>query len=57
MNQFAEGYDVIGDVHGCATQLEVLLDTLGYRASATSVPYEHPGRQTGDLRRRSDRPG
>jgi len=57
MNQFAEGYDVIGDVHGCATQLEVLLDTLGYRASATSVPYEHPCRQTGDLRRRSDRPG
>ena len=24
-------YDVIGDVHGCATKLEALLGELGYR--------------------------
>jgi hypothetical protein len=27
----ARGYDLIGDVHGCAHTLEHLLDTLGYR--------------------------
>lgn len=28
------GYDLIGDVHGCAHSLEHLLDTLGYRQQA-----------------------
>lgn len=26
-----EGYDIIGDVHGCATKLEALLVELGYQ--------------------------
>jgi len=30
----ARGYDLIGDVHGCAHTLEHLLDTLGYRKHA-----------------------
>lgn len=34
-----DGYDIIGDVHGCATQLEALLDKLGYRAAAGE--YRH----------------
>ena len=26
------GYDIIGDVHGCATHLTDLLDALGYQS-------------------------
>ena len=46
------GYDIIGDVHGCAAELTALLGTLGYRRSTASGAYEHPGRQAifvGDL--------
>lgn len=45
------GYDVIGDVHGCAAELEELLERLDYRVDATGV-YAHPTRQAifaGDL--------
>lgn len=46
-----EGYDIIGDVHGCADELERLLDAMGYRPSRDAA-YEHPSRQAifvGDL--------
>lgn len=46
------GYDIIGDVHGCATALKELLDVLGYRVNASSGAYEHPEHQAvfvGDL--------
>lgn len=45
-----KGYDIIGDVHGCATELEALLENLGYRNDAGA--YRHPERQAlfvGDL--------
>ena len=45
-----QGYDVIGDVHGCATLLKELLAGLGYRAGSDS--YRHPERTAvfvGDL--------
>jgi protein phosphatase len=35
-------FDIIGDVHGCATELESLLDTLGYVRDAEGV-HRHPG--------------
>jgi len=38
-----EGYDLIGDVHGCARTLEHLLERLGYRKR--NGVYEHPRRQ------------
>ncbi len=44
------GYDIIGDVHGCATELEQLLWALGYRQGHGA--HRHPSRQTifvGDL--------
>ena len=47
-----KGYDVIGDVHGCAAELTVLLDRLGYQVNPSSGAYEHPTRQAvfvGDL--------
>lgn len=50
-----DGYDIIGDVHGCAAQLEGLLDKLGYRTAAGE--YRHPSRQAifvGDLIDRGD---
>lgn len=45
------GYDIIGDVHGCAIKLERLLGALGYRPDAAGT-YRHPHRQAifvGDL--------
>lgn len=38
-----QGYDVIGDVHGRAQQLEALLQLLGYQCQAGV--YHHPSRQ------------
>lgn len=38
-----EGYDIIGDVHGCADKLEQLLETMGY-AEADGA-WKHPTRQ------------
>lgn len=51
-----QGYDIIGDIHGCAGKLRSLLDELGYRRNAAGV-YEHDGRQAvfvGDLVDRGD---
>jgi hypothetical protein len=39
----ARGYDLIGDVHGCAHTLERLLDQLGYRRQDGT--WRHPRRQ------------
>jgi hypothetical protein len=44
------GYDLIGDIHGCAHTLEHLLDTLGYRQQGGV--WRHPRRMAiflGDL--------
>ncbi|WP_298190426.1 metallophosphoesterase [uncultured Pseudomonas sp.] len=46
----ARGYDLIGDIHGCAKTLEHLLATLGYRQQAGV--WRHPRRMViflGDL--------
>jgi len=46
------GYDIIGDVHGCASALTDLLGALGYRVSDSTGAYWHPERQAvyvGDL--------
>ncbi|MEV3901747.1 metallophosphoesterase [Mycobacterium sp. NPDC050551] len=46
-----KGYDIIGDVHGCASLLKDLLERLGYQVGASGA-YEQPGRQAvfvGDL--------
>ncbi len=37
------GYDIIGDIHGCAETLKRLLQKLGY--SKKSGVYQHPNRQ------------
>ena len=45
-----DGYDIIGDIHGHADQLEALLSELGYRPSGGA--HRHPHRQAvfvGDL--------
>lgn len=34
-------FDIIGDVHGCATELEALLDKLGYQKMNGSPSYQH----------------
>lgn len=47
-----QGYDIIGDVHGCATQLEALLAELGYQKASGTSEYCHPDRHAifgGDL--------
>lgn len=44
------GYDVIGDIHGCADDLETLLDQMGYEVCDGA--YRHPSRTAvfvGDL--------
>lgn len=38
-----QGYDLIGDIHGCAQSLEMLLERLGY--SRKDGVYQHPQRQ------------
>ena len=43
MDREFEGYDIIGDVHGCAETLTSLLDRLGYRKQ--SGVYKHRKRQ------------
>jgi hypothetical protein len=48
----SQGYDIIGDVHGCATKLEALLQELGYQQESAEGPYRHPDRTAifvGDL--------
>ena len=52
-----QGYDIIGDVHGCATKLEALLVALGYQKADGTGEYRHPDRQAifvGDLIDRGD---
>lgn len=51
------GYDIIGDVHGCAAQLEALLLDLAYEKSGSTSEYRHPDRHAifvGDLIDRGD---
>ena len=43
VNQDIDGYDIIGDIHGCHTLLEQLLHKLGYRHDGHS--FCHPGRK------------
>lgn len=38
-----QGYDLIGDVHGCAESLALLLQKLGYRLDQGA--YQHPDRK------------
>lgn len=38
-----KGFDIIGDIHGCALSLERLLERLGYEK--TYGVYQHPSRQ------------
>jgi protein phosphatase len=46
-------FDLIGDIHGCADELETLLAQLGYSRKSGAPPYRHPqGRRAiflGDL--------
>lgn len=56
MGKTVTNYDIIGDIHGCATKLEALLDELGYRQDDAEV-YRHPERTAvfvGDLVDRGD---
>lgn len=43
MTKTFKGYDLIGDVHGCAISLCILLDRLGYQE--IDGVYQHPERQ------------
>ena len=46
------GYDIIGDIHGCAAKLEALLTELGYQPGAANGTYAHRHRTAifvGDL--------
>jgi predicted kinase/diadenosine tetraphosphatase ApaH/serine/threonine PP2A family protein phosphatase len=36
-------FDVIGDVHGCARELEILLRRLGYARRSARGSFRHPG--------------
>jgi hypothetical protein len=50
-------FDIIGDVHGCATKLVALLDALGYGITDWTGAYWHPHRRAifvGDLIDRGD---
>jgi len=46
-------FDIIGDIHGCARELVLLLHRLGYRRASPRHPFRHPdGRRAvflGDL--------
>ena len=47
----SNGFDIIGDIHGCATDLVDLLSAMGYEQSGDG-PYRHPRREAifvGDL--------
>ncbi|MGV0626470.1 metallophosphoesterase [Mycolicibacter minnesotensis] len=47
-----QGYDIIGDVHGCADELERLLTQIGYEDASGTGEYRHPDRKVifvGDL--------
>ena len=47
-----QGYDIIGDIHGCADKLEALLIQLGYHPDGPNGAYRHPERTVvfvGDL--------
>lgn len=47
-----DGYDIIGDIHGCADELDALLTSMGYRQDDAEAPYRHHTRQAvfaGDL--------
>lgn len=47
-----KGYDIIGDVHGCADELEALLALLDYEIADGAGEYRHPTRRAvfvGDL--------
>lgn len=49
-NDELSGFDVIGDIHGCAEELDALLDALGYRGDGEA--YRHDSRRAvfvGDL--------
>lgn len=51
-NPAKEGYDIIGDIHGCADELEKLLAKLGYENAGGTREYRHPIRKAvfvGDL--------
>ncbi|MGE2736063.1 metallophosphoesterase [Mycolicibacterium vaccae] len=46
------GYDVIGDIHGCADKLYELLESMDYRRTEAGGAYAHPTRTAifvGDL--------
>ena len=51
-NSTIQGYDIVGDIHGYATELEALLKELGYVRDGVDGAYRHPQRQAifvGDL--------